>query len=635
MRLAAIYIKDHFLFDEPQTINLGGKNLYIFEPLSNNEIKITPSVNPDFIDGFWGDNISLISAIVGENGTGKTSLLKELIMSKDKLRDKTFLNNITCVYELNDKDFVVFSNFEHNYEKVKNPERIVFQYYNPVLDYDFENIMSYINPSNFFEGSLEEYHLKILEYQIIFNYSIVSTQLKKIHLKDFPRFGSVLIKSRLHYKMDFKKTFALSNLQDVMSEFLEEVFKKYPNTNKSYEQYLHDQTSFIKNIEVSILVILVLEITHAVIKGLGNPKYTISQILEGNDFIEILKKFKEQYIYSNLDKDTFAKYENLTIAEFIIYIESSDDKVVPHKNTIKIILESFEIFEDFYKELLIIDTKNGFEMVKENLFFSNSSNDEKITNSIVNFIKLYRTLVNKLNRLNVKNNSLLEFSFFDKANDSKLRLSSGEKALLNLYSIIYNYSLNSEIIFHSWENFIFLLDEADLGFHPEWKKKFINSIIKVIPSLIADIKTLKSIQIIFTTHDPLTLSDIPNSNIVYLKKNNNNKTEVLKDNKRPTKSFGANITDLLADSFFINDGLIGDFAKGKINDLIQWLNDEKRDLSKKLESKQIIEIIDEPLMKNKLLEMYYNIFKNENDLEKEKNEVRKRAIELGIIKEND
>jgi predicted ATP-binding protein involved in virulence len=154
-------------------------------------------------------------------------------------------------------------------------------------------------------------------------------------------------------------------------------------------------------------------------------------------------------------------------------------------------------------------------------------------------------------------------------------LSSGEKGLYDLFSVLndLNYRIENNIhtdysIFNKREkvtdNLLILLDEADLGFHPEWKKKYVNIIQQIIPFIFKN----KSIQIIITTHDPLTLSDFPNNNIVYLFKNNSI-TEILDSDskRRPTKTFGANISDLLADSFFVNDGLIGDFAKNKIEDI--------------------------------------------------------------------
>lgn len=53
MRLAAIYIEDHeYLFEEPQTINFGGKYFYEFEN-QNNNILVTKTLNENFIPDFF------------------------------------------------------------------------------------------------------------------------------------------------------------------------------------------------------------------------------------------------------------------------------------------------------------------------------------------------------------------------------------------------------------------------------------------------------------------------------------------------------------------------------------------------------------------------------------------------------
>lgn len=123
----------------------------------------------------------------------------------------------------------------------------------------------------------------------------------------------------------------------------------------------------------------------------------------------------------------------------------------------------------------------------------------------------------------------------------------------------------------------------------------------------------------------MTLSDFPNNNIVYLFKNNQ-KTEVLDydSKKRPTKTFGANISDLLADSFFVDNGLIGDFAKIKIEETIKWINknsdakNRDKDLFfKEIKyHKQIISIIDESIVKIKLSEMISEL-EDKNDFQKQ------------------
>lgn len=148
-----------------------------------------------------------------------------------------------------------------------------------------------------------------------------------------------------------------------------------------------------------------------------------------------------------------------------------------------------------------------------------------------------------------------------------------------------------------------MLDEADLGFHPQWKKNFVTILVTFIKDFFTKIGS--EVQIVFTTHDPLTLSDLPNYNIVYLDKDINGKSEIIKydDLKRPKKSFAANITELLADSFFVKEGLIGKFASDKIDETIKWLN-SKENKSDAEYHKRLIQNIDEPIIQRKLAEMY-------------------------------
>lgn len=153
---------------------------------------------------------------------------------------------------------------------------------------------------------------------------------------------------------------------------------------------------------------------------------------------------------------------------------------------------------------------------------------------------------------------------------------------------------------------------------------FVNTLVKILPKIFIGMR----LQIIFTTHDPLTLSDMPNSNIVYLKKVNG-RTVVLDELAKPKKSFAANITDLLADSFFIDNGLMGEFAKEKISSIINWLNDDNRNPAVKEFYKQVIEIIDEPLLKYKLKEMYFEKFPVDFDKNKEIEKLSKMAENLG------
>jgi len=137
-----------------------------------------------------------------------------------------------------------------------------------------------------------------------------------------------------------------------------------------------------------------------------------------------------------------------------------------------------------------------------------------------------------------------------------------------------------------------------------WKKRFIDIILKSVPYFFEGLTPKPNLQIILTTHDPLTLSDIPKHNVIFLEKAEEGKCRI---SSEVQKTFGANITDLLADSFFIKDGLIGNFAKSKINEIITWINENRNRTEineKDLEHYQkVIELIDERVIKLKLSEM--------------------------------
>ena len=69
------------------------------------------------------------------------------------------------------------------------------------------------------------------------------------------------------------------------------------------------------------------------------------------------------------------------------------------------------------------------------------------------------------------------------------------------------------------------------------------------------------------------------------------------------QTFGANIHTLLSDSFFMEDGLMGEFAKSKIDKAIKLLNQEHLTQDDLKYCEQIISIIGEPIVKNQLQRM--------------------------------
>ena len=174
-------------------------------------------------------------------------------------------------------------------------------------------------------------------------------------------------------------------------------------------------------------------------------------------------------------------------------------------------------------------------------------------------------------------------------------ISSGERALLNFMSRLYFASRIAEFLPEtgfSWnESILLLIDEIDLYLHPEWQRQILNDLLTAIQEEFPR----NYFQIIITSHSPIILSDIPQENSIFLKRNEDGK--IVQD-KHGIQTFGANIYTLYKDAFFIKDGLaMGSFARGKINSWIEEIKEGRTDAD---DIKKKLELIGEPIIRKRL-----------------------------------
>ncbi len=181
-------------------------------------------------------------------------------------------------------------------------------------------------------------------------------------------------------------------------------------------------------------------------------------------------------------------------------------------------------------------------------------------------------------------------------------MSFGEKLFISLF-IQVNQRINKDKL-----NILFL-DEITLAFHPNWEKKIIHTFTKVF--------TQVKLHVIISSHSPLLISDVPKQNIIFLDRDENKNCKVVDGLKEKKQTFGANIHTLLSDSFFMKDGLMGEFAKSKINEIKMFyekvIEEKKTDENIEFYNKnqdrfwQIQKIIGEPflqkIVKNQLEEI--------------------------------
>lgn len=146
-------------------------------------------------------------------------------------------------------------------------------------------------------------------------------------------------------------------------------------------------------------------------------------------------------------------------------------------------------------------------------------------------------------------------------------LSSGEKQqIYSISSILYHLdNLNSAkedklyVNRIHYENVNVILEEIELYYHPELQQQFVKFLIDGLNQM--NLENIKGIHVQVVTHSPYVLSDIPRTNVLALKKNEEQPVKGL-------RTFGANIHDMLKDSFFLQGGSMGYFAQWEVGHLV-------------------------------------------------------------------
>lgn len=168
------------------------------------------------------------------------------------------------------------------------------------------------------------------------------------------------------------------------------------------------------------------------------------------------------------------------------------------------------------------------------------------------------------------------------------RLSSGERQYLYTFSTFIYHTLNLLSI-HSDNRVRFcrvnlVMDEVEICFHPEYQRRFISEMIGYIERL--DLNKNMAFNILIATHSPFILSDILKGNILYLDDGKN--ANITDEFKNP---FCANICDLLYQSFFLKEGFIGEYSRQKLRSIFLLLNKPKNLSTKEIKEKRIEEQI--------------------------------------------
>lgn len=144
------------------------------------------------------------------------------------------------------------------------------------------------------------------------------------------------------------------------------------------------------------------------------------------------------------------------------------------------------------------------------------------------------------------------------------RLSSGELELLNLLSrLYYGITLAPMKVGNLYSPRLLLLDEAEIGYHPAWQRQYVNVLNEFMKYM--QVKSGVDFQVVITSHSPIILSDIPACCVNFLRRDGDVTTQITDEKE----SFGENVFNLYRRAFFMDDGLIGAFANKKIKQVVK------------------------------------------------------------------
>ena len=612
--ITSIYIRKHsYLVDNPLTLNFGGEYLYSFKEEGQSLI-ISRNQNDKYIPNFFNisesdSKIELLSAIVGENGVGKSSIL-DIIRSVFSKSEGFTYKEVVVLVENEGETRILYSNIPFKcylegklLEEIGKPNNNTSSYqsiyYSPHFDLKYN---SNYDELDYYDISLDEYIRQDLN----------NIKQNDVDIHNELNFKNTLriiefVTSDTFQREEILSVFEIPQYEYASLIFKEKKIRKNQNEKIDFQNTPYQFREIIENILRKIDDDI--EIVYNHLKSIGN----LNKIVFMQDIFKnvVLKTILSVIIDMLEERNTYLE-EGILENEESLNIEKSDAKslfLFFIRNAYIERMRNYKIFNDSLFEKFLNNIEYIIESVSNESDISdfpyNSITIKIKVENIKNLIELHREIVKNFmrypNMISYKNINQYEFITIDPLGRS---LSSGEFSILNFFSKLYFFLQNSPFISLSKKNYILLLDEADLGLHPMWKKRFIDIILKSVPYFFEGLTPKPNLQIILTTHDPLTLSDIPKHNVIFLEKAEEGKCRI---SSEVQKTFGANITDLLADSFFIQDGLIGDFAKSKINEVITWIN-ENRNKTKINEEKlayykKVIELIDERVIKLKLSEM--------------------------------
>ena len=566
MKLIALVIKQYDELFKNQIFNFSDEYKVSFD-FETNELKIDK--NPDYIENFYGESIYNISPIVGINGTGKTTILNIISSHSPYKYEQDPDNQYLSLFELGKQEDRVRFNISSTNLSVKNlPAGGTFY---RKQDGSFNcNPEYYEGDKNILYVNLQSKGGGTIGYRTALNPKGLAMFIHSyLWLSD-----RKIISSVLSCSLEIEP-YGLKDYSDSIPRGINAIgFLIY----KTIHNIFYEEDEFIKK-------------------------------LLSESLFSKCEKYLKEYVS---DYEDSGRYLLSDIVKELDKNEVKDETRKIRKEYVESIITIVKIFKEIRENGSLIDNDSSSILLK----YSNNSRRlfEDLNDRLLQYTKLkglMRDLCYDLNKSFNNYNLLKETPDY--------HMSTGEGNLIEIFSRVYSYLLMYE---KNAEDIILIVDELETGMHLEWSRRLINILIKNLSEILETEGMENKIQLIFTTHSPYMLSDIKPGNVIMLEKNQEtgySEGEVLQN------TFAKNIQEIMKENLI--DNIYGDFALAKINSMIERLNGEEEQEGNEEELLKEIHLISEPILRNKLLEMYDKKY-NTSEFS-----IEKQLLKLGLTDE--
>lgn len=658
--------------DEHLKKNLEG-GYYLFNEwceLKDGKVQLLERRKPE--DNFFGSNIS-IQAIVGKNGSGKSSVLELMyrminnfavhLVKKQKRRAAEAMYHIEGVYSdlyfvkgntlgslICRGEFIGFSFGEHKisfskrdsefseftlYEELKNEELIEIAkmfFYSIVTNYSLQSFIDFdykteratrfitneksgIDSSAIWINSLFHKNDGYLTPIVLNPYRHNGTiDLRKEYQLTNARLSSILIESKRN-RREFIEGYQLNSIEYKYEPLI--ILPKF-NYGKNKNINLDDLIYKFLNLDDRSFTSIILREYGLKSNPFEIEPHIVSHIYLVYKTLSIASKYPS---FSSFDRfDNISKFEDIADENDERDLIALVREIKRHKSHITLkIRQTLKYLQWSYQNLQTpphLDFDFSYDEYVERLVLSKPLKGlDDITEHLPPPFFSFNIKLEKTKSEDGKPNVPILFQ----------RMSSGERQFIYTMSTFVYHIKNILSIQQSnrvrYRSINLILDEVELCFHPEYQRLFVDNLIRTIQRL--KLNTHCSFNIIIATHSPFVLSDIPMCNILHLKNG------IVQSKEQFKNPFGANINDILYQSFFLENGFIGEYARKKILKVVGLLNKPLESIINQKENiKETISYVGEPLIQKQLQSLYNDKFNEQDEKDLVIENLRKKIEQL-------